>query len=84
MTGPVRAMSRRRDAVVIAAFTVENTRILLNSAVGAHADGLGNSSGTLGRYLMSHPAVNVFGLFREETRCYHGVTGGQLFSQDGL
>ena len=72
------------DAVVIAAFTVENSRILLNSATEAHSDGLGNSSGTLGRYLMSHPAVNVFGMFKEETRCYYGVTGGQLFSQDGF
>ncbi len=72
------------DAVVIAAFTVENSRILLNSATDTHAGGLGNSSGTLGRYLMSHPAVNVFGMFREETRCYYGVTGGQLFSQDGF
>ena len=72
------------DAVVLAAFTVENSRILLNSATDSHAGGLGNSSGTLGRYLMSHPAVNVFGMFREETRCYYGVTGGQLFSQDGF
>ena len=72
------------DAVVIAAFTVENSRILLNSATDTHAGGLGNSSGTLGRYLMSHPAVNVFGMFKEETRCYYGVTGGQLFSQDGF
>lgn len=72
------------DAVVIAAFTVENSRILLNSATDTHAGGLGNSSGTLGRYLMSHPAVNVFGMFKEETRCYYGVSGGQLFSQDGF
>ena len=72
------------DAVVVAAFTVENCRILLNSATDKHAGGLGNSSGKLGRYLMSHPAVNVFGMFREETHCYQGVTGGQLFSQDGF
>ena len=72
------------DAVVIAAFTVENCRILLNSATAKHDRGLGNSSGMLGRYLMSHPAVNIFGLFKEETRCYLGVTGGQLLSQDGF
>ncbi len=72
------------DAVVVAAFTVENCRILLNSAADNHAGGLGNSSGKLGRYLMSHPAVNIFGLFKEETHCYQGVTGGQLFSQDGF
>ena len=72
------------DTVVVAAFTVENVRILLNSADDNHPAGLGNSSGALGRYLMSHPAVSIFGMFEEETRCYYGITGGQLFSQDGF
>ena len=70
------------DAVVIAAFTVENSRILLNSANDKHAGGLGNSSGALGQYLMSHPAVTIFGMFKEDTHCYLGITGGQLFNQD--
>ncbi len=66
------------DAVVLCAFAVENVRILLNSARG----GLANSSGTLGRYLMSHPALSVFGLFNVEMQNYLGATGGQLLCQD--
>jgi choline dehydrogenase-like flavoprotein len=65
------------DVVVLAAFTIENARILLNSANG----GLGNSSGLLGKYLMVHPAITVYGLYDEDTQCYMGTTGGMLYSQ---
>lgn len=40
--------------VVLAAGTIESTRILLHSRSAAHPDGLGNSSGQLGRNLMDH------------------------------
>lgn len=70
------------EAVALCAFTVENARILLNSANRKHGRGLANSSGTLGRYLMSHPAVGIFGLFDEDMQNYMGATGGQLISQD--
>lgn len=70
------------DSVVLCAFTVENSRILLNSANSSHPNGVGNSSGTLGRYLMSHAAVIVNGLFDEEMHNYMGATGGQLLCQD--
>lgn len=40
--------------VVLCASTLESTRILLNSKSRQHPDGLGNSSGVLGRYLMDH------------------------------
>lgn len=64
------------DTVMIAAFTIENTRILLNSA----PDGLGNSGGMLGKYLMEHPAITLYGLYDEDTQCYLGATGGMLYS----
>lgn len=70
------------DMVVLAAFTVENPRIMLNSATSKHENGLGNSSGKLGKYLMSHPAVTVFGMFDEDMQNYLGATGGQLLNQD--
>lgn len=54
--GEVRARS-----VVVCASTIESTRILLNSRSQHHPQGLGNSSGTLGRYLMDHPAVYITG-----------------------
>lgn len=44
----------RAPVVVLCASTIESTRLLLNSACEEHPDGLGNSSGTLGRYLMDH------------------------------
>lgn len=71
-------------AVVLCAFTVENSRILLNSANSHHLDGLANSSGLVGRYLMSHPALSVFGMFEEEMQNYLGATGGQLICQDAF
>jgi choline dehydrogenase-like flavoprotein len=40
------------DVIVLCASTIESVRLLFNSATGGHADGLGNSSGTLGRYFM--------------------------------
>jgi choline dehydrogenase-like flavoprotein len=70
------------SAVVLCAFTVENSRILLNSASGGHPDGLANSSGLVGRYLMVHPAVGISGMFAEEMENYLGATGGQLLCQD--
>lgn len=69
------------DSVVLGAFTIENPRLLFNSATDKHKNGLANSSGTLGQYLMSHPAVTLFGMFDEDTQNYLGATGGQLLSQ---
>jgi choline dehydrogenase-like flavoprotein len=51
----------RARAVVLCASTIETVRILLNSASPQHPDGLGNSSGRLGRYLMDHVMVGLGG-----------------------
>ncbi|MFN3326668.1 MAG: GMC oxidoreductase [Bryobacteraceae bacterium] len=64
--------------VILAAYAFETPRILLNSS----RDGLANSSGTLGRYMMAHTTSSVFGLFEEETENHLGMTGGQLVCQD--
>jgi choline dehydrogenase-like flavoprotein len=45
-------------AVVLAASMVESIRILFNSRSREFPQGLANSSGTLGRYLMEHVAFN--------------------------
>jgi glucoside 3-dehydrogenase (cytochrome c) catalytic subunit len=41
-------------AVVLCASTLESTRILLNSRAPSHPNGIANSSGVLGHYLMDH------------------------------
>lgn len=49
--------------VVLCAGALESTRILLNSMTRQHPNGLGNSSGVLGHYLMDHAAgVGAWGL----------------------
>jgi choline dehydrogenase-like flavoprotein len=44
----------RGKAVILCAQALESTRILLNSSTREHPNGLANSSGALGRYLMDH------------------------------
>jgi choline dehydrogenase-like flavoprotein len=44
----------RGRLIVLGASTLESTRILLNSKSRQHPNGLGNSSGLLGHYLMDH------------------------------
>ena len=64
--------------VILAAFAVQNPRLLLASADG----GLANRSGLVGSYIMSHAAALVYGLFEDETEPYMGPTGGQMLNQD--
>ena len=40
--------------IIVAASTLESTRLLLNSKSPQHAAGIGNSSGMLGHYLVDH------------------------------
>lgn len=48
-------------AFVLCASTIESTRILLNSTDPKHPYGLGNASGTLGRFLMDHIGTYAVG-----------------------
>jgi choline dehydrogenase-like flavoprotein len=50
----------KADVVVLCASTIESVRLLLNSATDGHPDGLGNSSGLLGRYLTDQTPSLLF------------------------
>jgi choline dehydrogenase-like flavoprotein len=69
------------DLVVLAALT-QTPRIMLNSVTGAHPQGLSNRNGMVGKYVLVHPTLNVYGLFKEETDPYEGVSIGLMVSQD--
>jgi choline dehydrogenase-like flavoprotein len=69
------------DLVVLAALT-QTPRIMLNSATSAHPQGLSNRNGMVGKYILVHPTLNVYGLFEEETDPYEGVSIGLMVSQD--
>ena len=51
----------RAKIVVLAAATLESTRILLNSRSPRYPNGVGNSTGNLGHYLMDHFTVEGAG-----------------------
>jgi choline dehydrogenase-like flavoprotein len=55
-------------AVVVAAGALESTRILLNSQSSSYPQGVGNSEGVLGRYLMDHFTVEGAGGFISSLR----------------
>jgi choline dehydrogenase-like flavoprotein len=58
--------------VVVAGYAIETPRLLLLSANNRFADGLGNSSGLVGRNLMVQSNQAVWGRFEEEIRWYKG------------
>jgi choline dehydrogenase-like flavoprotein len=67
LSGQEREVSGR--VVVLCASAIESTRLLLNSATPEHPDGLANSSGVLGRYLMDHTfGIGLDGVLPQRTR----------------
>ncbi|WP_435095236.1 GMC family oxidoreductase [Halorubrum sp. N11] len=56
------------DQFVIACGGIETPRLLLLSDSSVYPDGLANSSGAVGRYLMDHPNVETTGALAEPTR----------------
>ncbi len=68
--------------VVLAAWSAQNPRILLNSANGAHRKGLANRSGLVGKYMMTHYASGTWGIFDENVENHMGTTGAQYMSYD--
>ena len=58
--------------VVVAGYAIETPRLLLMSANARYPDGLANSSGLVGRYLMTQANQAVWGVMDEEIRAYKG------------
>ncbi|HEY6227013.1 MAG TPA: GMC family oxidoreductase [Verrucomicrobiae bacterium] len=68
--------------VVLAAHALETPRILLLSANSTFPNGLANSSGVVGKYLMSHPTWQVFGTFDDPVNAFKGMQMGHVMVQD--
>ncbi|MCX6213166.1 GMC family oxidoreductase [Spirosoma sp.] len=60
--------------VFLCAGTIETARLLL-------LNGLANSSGQVGRNVMAHPGLQIWGEFDEDVRPYKGIPGA-LISED--
>lgn len=67
--------------VFLCASAIASTQILLNSACEAAPHGLGNSSGTLGHYLMDHPTFGgAIGLVQGfDDRYYRGYRPNSVY-----
>jgi choline dehydrogenase-like flavoprotein len=61
---------QRAKSVIVAGYAIETPRLLLNSATTGHERGLGNSSGTVGKYLMAQAGNVVLGRFEQPVRMY--------------
>lgn len=68
--GEVQRITGKR--FILSLNALETPRLLLASASAAHPNGLGNSSGLVGRYLMFHIIFQAVGVFAEEVRSYRG------------
>ncbi|HUI13259.1 MAG TPA: GMC family oxidoreductase [Xanthobacteraceae bacterium] len=63
---------QRARNVVVAGYSIETPRLLLNSATSRFPDGLANSSGLVGKNLMVQSNQAVWGLMDREVRAYKG------------
>ncbi|WNR44806.1 GMC family oxidoreductase [Paenibacillus roseipurpureus] len=64
---------QRAKTVILCAHAVETPRLLLHSATPAFPDGLANSSGWVGRAIMTHSSHDVYAKFEQEVRLYKGI-----------
>jgi choline dehydrogenase-like flavoprotein len=70
------------SVVVLAAWSAQNPRLMLNSATDKHAKGLANRSGLLGKYMTAHFSSGTSAIFEEDLQPYMGTIGTQYFSYD--
>jgi choline dehydrogenase-like flavoprotein len=74
--------TQEASVVVLAAWSAQNPRLMLNSATDKHPKGLANKSGLVGKYLMSHFGSGTSAMFEEDLEPYMGTIGAQYFSYD--
>ena len=68
------------STVVLAAFSVETPRLMLNSATAKHPNGLANRNALVGKYVMSQTAAIAWAMFDEKLDNHMGSTAYQLMS----
>ncbi len=61
---------QRAKVVIVCGYSIETPRLLLNSACPGFENGLANSSGVVGHYLMAQAGNVVLGRFNELVRMY--------------
>lgn len=70
------------SVVILAAWSAQNPRILLNSATDKHPKGLANRNELVGKYMMTHSIAGTWALFDEDITPHMGTIGAQFMSYD--
>src|SRR6516164_1831572 len=70
------------SVVILAAWSAQNPRILLNSATDKHPKGLANSNELVGKFMMTHHIAGTWALFDEDITPHMGTVGAQFMSYD--
>ena len=73
---------QKARAVAVAGNVVETTRLLLNSASSAHPDGLGNSTGHVGRNYMRHVTTSVLAVMPGQVNFHKGTRQSGLIMDE--
>jgi choline dehydrogenase-like flavoprotein len=74
----LREVELKAKLVIVAGYAIETPRLLLNSACSGFEQGLANSSGTVGKYLMAQAGNVVLGRFPDLIRMYKGPPANSL------
>jgi len=70
---------QKAKAVIVSANGAETPRLLLLSANNAFPNGLANSSGLVGKYLMPNSSAIAYGVFDEPLNDYKGYAVSRVF-----
>ena len=68
--------------VILAAWSAQNPRLLLNSATDKHPKGLANKNELVGKYMMTHHIAGTWALFDQDITPHMGTIGAQFMSYD--
>src|SRR6266478_909019 len=74
--------TQEASVVLLAAWSAQNPRLLLNSATDKHARGLGNASGLVGRFMMTHNVASTWAMFDEDVQNHMGTIAVQFMSYE--
>jgi len=74
----MREVDLKAKVVIVSGYAIETPRLLLNSACPGFENGLANSSGTVGKYLMAQAGNVVLGRFPDLIRMYKGPPANSL------
>ena len=74
--------TQEASVVVLAAWAAQNPRLLLNSATDKHAKGLGNASGLVGHFMMTHNVASTWAMFDEDVKNHMGTIAVQYMSYE--